>query len=170
MSDQQTPAPDAPETPDPAKAGAPPWYCDQCGARYFAPGTCTNQHPPADLLRDPSVPLPDETPAAPQGAAADVTGTTADAGTAAAPAEAAAAAPPVEAAAPPPQVEQLTPVEAAPAPQPASSPAADAGAAVAPPPLGDVVAELDAILTVLESVHARIAAVRDLISGTGAGQ
>lgn len=37
-------------------SGAPAWYCDQCGTRYYGPGLCSNQHPPRELQLDESTP------------------------------------------------------------------------------------------------------------------
>lgn len=40
----------------PGQAGPPAWYCDQCGARYYGPGTCSNQHAPRELQADDTTP------------------------------------------------------------------------------------------------------------------
>lgn len=32
---------------------APTHYCDQCGRRYNAPGQCSFQHPPCELVEIP---------------------------------------------------------------------------------------------------------------------
>lgn len=44
-----------------AEPQPPQYYCDQCGARYFGPGVCTNMHPANELKLDPTVaPAPEE--------------------------------------------------------------------------------------------------------------
>lgn len=132
MNDQQTPAPapaDAPIVPDASLAGSPPYYCPQCGARYFAPGNCTNQHPAAEILRDPAVPLATDTPA--PAVVEDAAAGIVDAGT-----PETAAAPPAQAAPAavfPPAVVDLPPP--APAPEPVAQVVAAEPVAAEPAPV-----------------------------------
>jgi hypothetical protein len=55
-----------------AVAGVPGWFCDQCGARFYGPGVCSNSHPANDLKNIAATEAAetgaDDTPAATDGA------------------------------------------------------------------------------------------------------
>lgn len=36
-------------------AKLPAFYCPGCGTRYFAPGLCNVNHPPAEIIPDPDM-------------------------------------------------------------------------------------------------------------------
>lgn len=54
-------------------AGDPTWFCDQCGARFYGPGVCSNSHPANELKNIAATDAAsngasDDTPAATDGA------------------------------------------------------------------------------------------------------
>lgn len=114
---------EAPTAAEPV-AQPPAWYCPGCGERYFGPGTCANNHPPLDLLKDPAVTAADPTAAetaandpvaAIPDAAGETTGEVALSEAEPTDATEETAVAPVEQAASPAAPPSVTPAEAAPA-------------------------------------------------------
>ena len=60
---------DAQAAPADQPANAAPYKCPQCGAAYDSPGTCSNQHPPAEVL--PTEEVLQQKPAGEQAATPD---------------------------------------------------------------------------------------------------